>query len=54
MRLQVLHLPAPADEYPFAIVIDQCDHPEEIGDLSRAEPLGARGVLVFREEVEVV
>lgn len=58
MRLQVMHLPAPADEYPFALVIDQCENPDDLGDLSMVSDvakasLGARGVLVFNAEVEV-
>lgn len=58
MRLQVMHLPAPADSYPFALVIDQCENPDDLGDLSTItsaakETLGATGVLVFAAEVEV-
>lgn len=55
MRIQVMHLPAPADEFPFALVIDQCDSPESIRHdlLAAKEGIGARGVLVFESEVEV-
>lgn len=56
MRLQVMHLPAPPDEYPFALVIDQCDDPEAFLTAATGaakEALGARGVLVFESEVEI-
>ncbi len=54
MRLQVMHLPAPADEYPFALVIDQCENPERFADLGETKSMiGARAILVFEGEVEV-
>lgn len=57
MRLQILHLPGPADEYPFALVIDDVPDARTFMDveLKRArDATGAVGVLVFRETVEVV
>lgn len=53
-RIQVMHLPAPADEYPFILVIDQVGDLEGLGDLSSVrEDTGAKAVLVFADEVEV-
>jgi hypothetical protein len=56
MRLQVMHLPAPPDQYPFALVIDECKSPP--ADRGQMEGLkhaiDARAVLVFSETVEVV
>lgn len=57
MRLQIMHLPAPPDEYPFALVLDGCTEAdtEAFGSASDGvkEALGARAVLVFAGEVEV-
>jgi hypothetical protein len=60
MRLQVLHLPGPADEYPFALVIDQASEtdaaplrgPESAPSIKEAT--GAKAVLVFSQTVEVL
>ncbi len=55
MRLQVMNLPAPADQFPFVLIVDKCDD-----DLIPAGSLdgfkqqtGATSVLVFSGEVEV-
>ena len=55
MRIQLLHLPAPEDEFPFALVVDQCTEPA-MRDLERLrkEDVGARCVLVFADTVEVL
>lgn len=56
MRLQVMHLPAPADEFPYVLVIDQCEDVDSLGNLIAPETkaaIGARGILVFEGEVEV-
>lgn len=59
MRIQVLHLPAPADEWPFVLVFDQCSSSaalaltvEHVTGLK--EMTGARGVLYFEATVEVL
>lgn len=57
MRIQILHLPAPADDYPFALVIDEApalDEQSADGLRSIKGDIGARAVLVFRETVEVL
>ena len=55
MRLQVMHLPAPPDEYPFLLIIDGASTTSEstLAD-GLAEMVGARAVLVFADEVEVL
>jgi hypothetical protein len=60
MRLQVLHLPAPADEYPFVLVVDDVgpspSHTEALAESADriAAKVGARAVLFFSEPVEVL
>ena len=53
-RIQVMHLPAPADEYPFILVIDEVENIEgyQFTDKIR-EQTGASAVLVFEDRVEV-
>lgn len=56
-RLQILQLPGPADEYPFALVFDQWDSdPQVIREVLEhfKAGTGARTVMVFRESVDVV
>lgn len=61
MRIQVLHLPGPENEWPFALVFDQCDPAvggldqwkADIGQLVPAE-VGARHIFVFAGTVEVL
>ena len=54
-RIQVLHLPGGADDYPFALVIDGwTGSPESLSELHGVkDEIGASAVLVFEEEVEV-
>lgn len=52
-RLQILHIPAPPDEYPFVLVIDKVEDPIDISS-DIVDRMGAQAVLVFREEVEVL
>ncbi|OMI34386.1 hypothetical protein [Streptomyces sparsogenes] len=61
-RLQILELPEGAgdDQPPFVLVIDQYEpppYPDEPGDTSPfdgvAEKIGARGVLVFEETIDI-
>lgn len=60
MRLQVMHLPAPPDEYPFLLIIDgfpvASQRPSEMAQLRDvlSERTGARTVLFFEQEVEVL
>lgn len=61
MRVQILPLTpvtiSDTTSIPFALVIDECSE-EQIGDLSTvqagAEAIGATGVLVFAERIDVV
>lgn len=57
MRLQILHLPAPAHEYPFALILDQAgeSHQVDSAELQQAShDIGAKAVLVFADTVEIV
>lgn len=56
-RIQVLHLPAPPDEYPFALIVDQMaegDFPDLAELKELADYVGARGLLVSTGTVEVL
>ncbi len=58
-RIQIMRLPAPADEYPFVLILDDVGT-ESAHDLvsqlmeGALEAVGARAVLVFPFKVEVV
>ena len=61
MRLQVLMLPAPGDETPWALILDDVGGPREdhfaeiVRSLNDAvKRLGGKGALVFSEKVEVL
>lgn len=59
MRLQVLHLPGPADENPFALIVDDVGTGSHVSSLAEsadgiAAKVGARAVLFFSEPVEVL
>ncbi len=55
MRLQVLHLPAPANEHPFVLVIDKVrDGDMESFDLEALNRrIGSRTVVWWDGEVEI-
>lgn len=57
MRIQILHLPAPPDEFPFALIIDQASTAEAedpaFRDPRLAESIGARAALAFEGTVEL-
>ncbi len=58
MRLQILHLPAPEGEWPFAVVFDGVD-PNDIPAftdtrIEMAARIGARAIFVFETTVEIV
>ena len=47
-RLQVLILPDPGDEYPFALIIDQCDEKIAHDTLTQLKVnTGARAVFLY-------
>ena len=56
-RIQILHLPAGPDDYPFALVLDELDelpngpYAEALKGLK--DEIGARAVLVFEGPVEI-
>lgn len=55
MRLQILHLPGPEDEHPFALIIDNAGEDQDY--LAPVEGfgqrIGARAVAIFSGEVEI-
>lgn len=56
MRLQILHLPGAADDWPFALVVDRFgdDVAPDIDALRLfANDIGARAVLASAADVEV-
>ena len=58
MRLQVLHLPGPRDEFPFALVVDQVSEDLSLDDVIEllgpfGAGVGARATLVTTTAVEV-
>lgn len=54
-RIQILNLPGPSDQYPFALVVDQWSSDALPADaLMRLKgELGATAVLVFEDTVEL-
>lgn len=56
MRIQILNLPAPPDQYPYALVFDQCgDQTFQGEDWEEFKAsTGAKGVLIFPGTAEVV
>jgi hypothetical protein len=57
MRIQLLHLPAPADEYPFVLVIDECRPDEVMPDTNWQDfkaDTDCASVIAFAGRVEIV